>query len=62
MVPQRVYAVNDLRKVFLLIKICEFKDEALLQAVSISMGQEGISTDLRETDVPYKVEEVVDVI
>jgi len=57
-----VYAVNDLRKVFLLIKVCEFKDEALLQAISISMGQEEISTDLRETDVSYKVEEVVDIV
>jgi hypothetical protein len=57
-----VYAVNDLRKVFLLIKVCEFKDEALLQAISISTGQEEISTDLRETDVPYKVKEVVDIV
>ena len=57
-----MYTVNDLRKVFLLIKVCEFKDEALLQVISISTGQKDISTDLRETDVPYKVKKVVDIV
>ena len=55
-------AVNDFREVFLLVKICEFEDKALFQAVSTLMGQENISTDLRETNVPYKVEEVVDIV
>ena len=62
MVPQRVYAVNDLREVFFLIKVSKFKDEALLQIISISMGQGENSTDLRKTDFPYKVEEVVDIV
>jgi hypothetical protein len=57
-----VYAVNDLREVFLLIKIRKFKDEALSQAISISTSQEDNSRYLRETDVPYEVEEVVDVV
>ncbi len=55
-------AVNDFREVFLLVKICEFEDKALFQAVSTLMGQENITTDLRETNVPYKVEEVVDIV
>lgn len=61
-IPEGVNAIDDLWKIFLLVQVREFKDEALGGCELEDIDNEEGRTYLGETNLANKDEEIVDVV